>query len=101
MSPKLYAFRFRTGRVLVDYDKCADCRNYACIKADSLFGTSVMRIRDRRPVLAVGEDDAHRICNECLTCEIYCQLYGNNGLRIELGSFRVDIRNQTIGKESN
>lgn len=103
MSSKLYAFRFRTGRVLIDHRACKDCDNYACVKADSLFGTSVMRIRDRRPVLAVSADDAQRICNECLTCEIYCQLYGNKGLRIELDSFRVDIQKQTMSKreESN
>ena len=57
-----------------------------------------MRIRDRRPVLAVTADDAQRICNECLTCEIYCQSYGNKGLRIELDSFRVDTESQTASK---
>jgi ferredoxin len=79
-----YRFRFRTGEIAIDHQKCKDCGNYACIKADSLFGTSVLRIRNRKPVLAVGLEDAKRLCNECLACELYCQTYGKQGLRIEL-----------------
>ena len=79
-----YRFRFRTGEIVIDHRKCEGCGNYACIKADSLFGTSVLRIRNRKPVLAVDLEDAKRLCNECLTCELYCQTYGSRGLKIQL-----------------
>jgi hypothetical protein len=84
MNMHPYTFRFRTGEIIIDYEKCATCDNYACIKADSLFGTGVLRICNRRPTLATSLDDAQRICNECLACELYCKFYGKGGLQIEL-----------------
>ena len=84
MSAESYMFRFRTGEIVIDYEKCAKCSNYACIKADTLFGTSVLRIHNKKPVLAMSEEDAQRICNECLGCELYCKFYGNKGLQIKL-----------------
>jgi hypothetical protein len=84
MRSQSYSFRFRTGEIVIDHTKCAKCENYACVKADSLFGTGVLRIHDGRPVLGTSLDDAMRLCNECLTCELYCQSYGNKALRIQL-----------------
>jgi hypothetical protein len=85
-----YAFRFRTGQISIDREKCMHCDNYACIKADSLFGTSVLRIQRGTPVLATSSEDAKRLCNECLTCELYCHSYGNKGLSIGLDMFGLD-----------
>jgi len=85
-----YTFRFRTGQISIDHDKCRRCDNYACIKADSLFGTSVLRIQHGVPVLATSSEDAKRLCNECLTCEVYCHSYGNKGLTIALEMFGLD-----------
>ncbi|HXZ91142.1 MAG TPA: hypothetical protein VEG61_08765 [Candidatus Dormibacteraeota bacterium] len=90
MKSKLYTFSFRTGEVTIDHNKCARCENYACIKADSLFGTGLLRIQGNKPVLATNSDEAKRICSECLACEIYCQAYGNGGLRIKLDMFGLD-----------
>ena len=84
MSSKLYTFRFRTGQISIDHEKCAKCSNYACVKADTLFGTSVLRIQNRKPTLAMSPENAQRACNECLTCELYCKFYGNKGLQIKL-----------------
>ena len=81
---KSYKFRFRTGEIMIDHLKCAKCKNHACVKADSLFGTSVLRIQAGKPIVRTNLDDAQRLCNECLTCEIYCQSYGNKGLKIKL-----------------
>jgi hypothetical protein len=85
-----YRFRFRTGEVIIDYEKCRKCDTYACIKADSLFGRNVLRIHDGKPQLATSFEDAERICNECLACELYCQAYGNKGLIIKLDMFSLD-----------
>jgi hypothetical protein len=90
MNPRLYTFPFRTGEITIDYKKCAKCKNYACVKADSLFGTSVLRIQNKKPVLATNPDDAKRLCNECLTCELYCKAYGNGGLRIKIDMYGLD-----------
>jgi hypothetical protein len=84
MKLQSYRFRFRTGEIVIDHTKCAKCKTYACVKADGLFGTGVLRIQDRRPVLTTSLDDAPRLCNECLACEIYCQWYGKKALRIKL-----------------
>jgi ferredoxin-like protein FixX len=90
MESKLYTFHFRTGEISVDHEKCVRCSNKACVKADSLFGTAVLRIQSGRPVLTTSADDAKRTCNECLTCELYCQSYGNRGLTIRLDMFGLE-----------
>lgn len=97
MKSKLYTFPFRTGEITIDYSKCAKCKNYACIKADSLFGTNVLRIQKKKPVLTTTPDDVKRLCNECLTCELYCQSYGNGGLRIKLDMFGLNEYRSRIG----
>lgn len=84
----IYEFPFATGRVAIDYDKCKDCKNYACIKACSLFGRSILRLENGHPVLT--SEDANKRCIEDLACELYCQAYGNKGLTIALDMFGLD-----------
>ena len=82
-----YEFKFRTGKVTIDYARCKTCSSYACVKADSIFGTSILRIQDGKPALVTSPEEAERRCNECLGCEIYCQLYGKKGCKIVLNTF--------------
>jgi hypothetical protein len=89
-NPKIYSFRFRTGEIVIDHSACLECETYACLKADRLFGTNVLRIQDGRPVLTLEREDAVRVCNECLGCEIYCQAYGNKGLTIKLDKIGLE-----------
>jgi ferredoxin len=84
VKPQSYRFRFRTGEIVIDHTKCAKCKTYACVKADSLFGTGVLRIQGRKPILTTSFDDAARLCNECLACELYCQTHGKKALKIRL-----------------
>ncbi|MFC1941434.1 hypothetical protein ACFLWL_03425, partial [Chloroflexota bacterium] len=63
----IYEFTFATGKVTIDYQKCKDCRNYACVKACSLFGRSILRVEDGKPVLI--SEDANKLCIEDLGCE--------------------------------
>ena len=86
----LYEFPFRTGRVTIDYEKCQTCESYACVKACSLFGRNLLRIQDGKPVLITTPEEAKRGCIECLTCELYCQDYGNKGLKIVLDMFGLE-----------
>ena len=86
----VYEFNFRTGRVIIDYEKCQSCENYACVKACSLFGGNLFRIQDGKPVLIPGPEEAERRCIEDLTCEFYCQAYGNKGLTTVLDMFGLE-----------
>ncbi len=80
---------FRTGKILIDRQKCKNCQNYACAKACSLFGRNLFRIKDGKLTIANPEEFKKR-CIECLACELYCQNYGNKGLFITLNMFGLD-----------
>ncbi len=90
-----YKFDFETGKVTIDYKKCKECENYACVKACSLFGRSILRVEDGKPVLI--SKDANKLCIEDLGCELYCQAYGNKGLKIDLDMFGLDEYKHKIG----
>jgi succinyl-CoA synthetase beta subunit len=78
------SFAFRTGRILVDERKCDDCRSLACVKACSLYGGYVYRVRGGKMVLGIPPQDMPRGCTECLACEHECLLRGRGALSIEL-----------------
>jgi NAD-dependent dihydropyrimidine dehydrogenase PreA subunit len=84
----IYESPFITGKVTIDYEKCKDCENYACVKACSLFGRAILRVEDGKPVLI--SEDANKRCIEDLTCELYCKTYGNRGLNIILDMFGLE-----------
>lgn len=90
-------FSFRTGKVTIDQEKCRTCDSYACVKACSLFGTNLYRIEDGKPVLIADSQETGRRCIEDLSCELYCQTYGNKGLSIVLDMFGLDEYRQRIG----
>jgi len=90
-------FPFRTGKVTIDYQKCQTCQNYACVKACSLFGTTLYRIQEGKPVLIFSREETGRRCIEDLTCEMYCQEFGNKGLKIELDMLGLDEYRRKIG----
>ena len=91
----VYEFPFATGKVAIDYEKCRDCKSYACVKACSLFGRAILRIEDGKPVLI--SEDANKRCIEDLGCEFYCQAYGNKGLSIFLDMFGLDEYRCKVG----
>ena len=86
----VFEFSFRTGKVIIDYEKCKECDTYACVKADSLFGTGILRIQNGQPTLVSTPEEAARRCNECLGCELYCQVYGKGGCTIVLDPLGLD-----------
>jgi NAD-dependent dihydropyrimidine dehydrogenase PreA subunit len=90
-----YEFDFQTGRITIDYNKCKNCGNYACIKACSLFGRSILRIDNQKPVLI--SSDANKRCIEDLACELYCQKFGMKGLRITLNDYGLSEYRKKIG----
>jgi dissimilatory sulfite reductase (desulfoviridin) alpha/beta subunit len=90
-------FSFRTGKITIDYEKCRECQNMACVKACSLFGTTLYRIQQGKPVLIFNHEETGRRCIEDLTCELYCQEYGNKGLKIELDMLGLDEYRKKVG----
>jgi NAD-dependent dihydropyrimidine dehydrogenase PreA subunit len=90
-----YEFSFATGKVTIDREKCKDCRSYACVKACSLFGRSILRVEGGKPVLI--SEDANKRCIEDLGCELYCHTYGNKGLNITLDMLGLEEYRQKIG----
>lgn len=90
MGESYYRIRFRTGEISINFEACRMCKSYACIKADRLFGTGVLRLQEGKPIAAVSSEEFQRVCNECLGCELYCQLFGNKGLTIELDSIGLE-----------
>lgn len=91
----VYEFPFATGKVTIDYEKCKDCQSYACVKACSLFGRSILRVEDGKPALI--SQDANKRCIEDLSCELHCQAYGNKGLIIVLDMFGLEEYRRRIG----
>jgi len=82
--PEVLEFAFRTGRFRLDYGKCDGCQGFWCVKACSLYGRNLLRIKDGKPVIFVSPEEAGRICIECLACEIECALRGRGAITIEL-----------------
>ncbi len=80
---------------MIDYQKCRSCQGNPCVKACSLFGRSILRIEDGKPVLT--SQDANKRCIEDLGCELCCQAYGNKGLRITLDMFGLGEYREEIG----
>ena len=91
----VYEFSFATGKVNIDYEKCRDCESYACVKACSLFGRAILRVEDGKPVLV--SENSNKRCIEDLTCELYCQTYGNRGLKMVLDTFGIEAYRRKVG----
>ena len=93
----IYEFLFETGKVTIDYEKCKDCESYACVKACSLFGGTILRVEGGKPALITSPEETRRGCIEDLACELYCQAYGKKGLKITLDMFGLKKYRDKIG----
>jgi succinyl-CoA synthetase beta subunit len=77
-------YEFRTGAVLVDERQCVGCRSLACVKACSLYGGYLYRVRNGKMILGIPPETVPRQCTECLSCEYECHLRGQGALNIVL-----------------
>ena len=85
IQSQIIEVKLRTGKLIIDYSKCiAPKCGYACIKADRIFGRGVLKIENGLPKIALSLDEVARVCNECLTCEIYCEFFDGKAIKIEL-----------------
>jgi len=90
-------FKFRTGDITIDYQKCAGCKTHDCISACQKFGATLYRLENGRPLLVYSPEETERRCIEDLACEIYCQSRGNKGLTIHLDTFGLDEYRKKVG----
>ncbi len=80
----MYEFEFRTGWISIDRGKCPGCTTHACVTACSLYGSGILKVWEGKPQLAIGAEEAKRLCIECLACEFECFFEGQNAITIHL-----------------
>jgi len=86
-------FDTRKTTITIDTSRCLPAKDgnsnprcgFACVKACRLYGRSVLRIENNRPVLAIADpEEVKRLDNECLACEYHCELRGTGCISIEV-----------------
>jgi len=90
-------FTFRTGKIVIDTEKCAACRTHPCINACKQFGSNLFQLSGGKFELVNSIEETGRRCIEDLACEIYCQRNGNKGLIINLDMFGLEAYRKKIG----
>ena len=93
MAGKKLELNARIAKITIDYDRCEptikntsnpSC-GFACVKACSLYGRSILKIEGNKPVLAVTDPaEVKRLDNECLACEYDCWSCGTGCISIEI-----------------
>lgn len=95
---KTLKFTSRTAEISIDLSRCIAPRcGFACVKADRLYGRSVLKIQGGKPTLAVSREEVPRLCNECLACEIHCRLRGSKVVRISVPLSGLDEYRKKTG----
>jgi len=90
-SGERLSFNSQTGRLDIDLSKCIapEC-GFACVKACRWYGRSCLKIEDGKPALSGSLEELKRLCNECLACEIECELRGGKAIKIELPLYGIE-----------
>jgi succinyl-CoA synthetase beta subunit len=85
------SFEFETGKLTIELNKCiAPKCGFACVKACRWYGRSCLKIKDGKPALVGGPEQLKRLCNECLACEVECELHGSRAIKIELPLYGLE-----------
>jgi len=85
------SFEFETGKLTIELNKCiAPKCGFACVKACRWYGRSCLKIKDGKPALVGSPEQLKRLCNECLACEVECELYGGRAIKIELPLYGLE-----------
>lgn len=86
-------FRVRSGgTVSIDLAHCPECETKACIKVCTVQGGPLVLDEERGvPTLRWDLAEIERGgCVECLGCELDCELYGHQAVRVNLPLERFD-----------
>jgi hypothetical protein len=85
------SFEFETGKLTIDLNKCiAPKCGFVCVKACRWFGRACLKIKDGKPALVGSPEQLKRLCNECLACEVECELHGGKAIKIELPLYGLE-----------
>jgi len=90
-------FTFRTGKIVIDTERCAACRTLACVNACKTYGAGLFQDNRGKLGLVNNPEETGRRCIEDLACEIYCQRDGNKGLKIYLDMFGLEEYRKKVG----
>lgn len=80
------------GTITIDLSRCPECETKVCVEICQVQGGPLMLDEDRGvPGLRWNlADIARGGCVECLGCELDCELYGRQAVRIDLPLDRLD-----------
>lgn len=102
MTGETLIFKVRSGgEITIDLSRCATCGSKACIKVCEVQGgplvlDAVLGIPGLRWSMEEIEQGG---CVECLGCELDCELFGNQAVKINLPLEKFDIYlNSLAGK---
>ena len=84
---RVLEFKVRSGgTITIDLDRCTECETKACVKVCTVQGGPLVLDEERQvPSLRWSLAEIERGgCVECLGCELDCELYGKQAVRISL-----------------
>ncbi len=83
---------FSGGKVEINLSKCKQCESKACVDVcNSPNMGKVLELKDGIPALQKSLEDIKRGgCTECLGCELDCDLYGEQAIKITLPIKELD-----------
>jgi dissimilatory sulfite reductase (desulfoviridin) alpha/beta subunit len=76
-------FEERTIKVIIDEEKCKECRAHVCVDACKKFSRGILELIDGKPGVSLDAEELKRRGTECLACEFACHFRGNKAIRIE------------------
>ncbi|MBN1317722.1 MAG: hypothetical protein JXA42_19720 [Anaerolineales bacterium] len=94
MNDENLTFKIRSGgEIFIDLSRCSSCESKACIKVCEIQGGPLMLDETRNiPSLRWSlEETEQGGCVECLGCELDCELYGNQAVKIVLPMEKFDM----------
>jgi len=81
-GPSAYGFDTMTGRLDIEHEKCAACKDKPCVDSCT---ANVLKFDNGKPILSIPPEEAKRgKCTECLACELACTFHGNRAISIDL-----------------
>lgn len=87
MTSNMLAFEVRSGgRITIDLRQCTECATKACVEVCRVQGGPlVLDGRQDVPSLRWSSEEIEKGgCVECLGCELDCDLYGRQAIKISL-----------------
>jgi ferredoxin-like protein FixX len=87
MAGSILEFKVRSGgKITIALDRCVECETKACVTVCQIQGGPLILDEEHRvPCLRWSLEEIERGgCIECMGCELDCELYGRQALKIDL-----------------